>query len=208
TAQWVREEDHMKQFLSALGGTCVFRPRRRELLVELVAVETRVEDAATWRLVERESGLSDGDIASARWLKPPHRRTLTQTAAHLRMEFASSAAANRAIDDGIFIQGRHYRVRKMEETPRRCMKCQEYAGHLARDCKVAADICGRCADHHRTADCTVTDSGTFRCSNCKVSGHGAADSACPVYQNEQKRRRERDPSAGYRYFPTDDPKTW
>ncbi|KAF8126103.1 hypothetical protein K438DRAFT_2001689 [Mycena galopus ATCC 62051] len=55
TAQWVREEDHMKQFLSALGGTCVFRPRRRELLVELVAVETRVEEAGTWRLVERES---------------------------------------------------------------------------------------------------------------------------------------------------------
>jgi hypothetical protein len=69
-------------------------------------------------------------------------------------------------------------------------------------------VCGRCAANHRTGDCPVTDSGTFACSNCKVSGHGAVDRACPVFQREQERRRARDPTAGYRYIPTNDPRTW
>ncbi|KAJ6457636.1 hypothetical protein C8R45DRAFT_844136, partial [Mycena sanguinolenta] len=207
-AQWVKQDDHMRQFLSALGGTCVFRPRRQEVLVELVAIDTRVENAGTWRVVEKESGLTERDIAGARWLKPPHQRSTTQTAAHLRMEFTSSESANHAIDNGVFIQGKHYRVRKMEVLPRRCMKCGEFSGHIAWDCKATVDACGRCGENHRTVDCTVMDSGMFKCSNCKVSGHGAADRSCPFFRNEQQRMRERDPSAGYRYFPTNDPKTW
>ncbi|KAJ7924089.1 hypothetical protein B0H13DRAFT_1602028, partial [Mycena leptocephala] len=208
TAQWIKESEHMRQFISALGGTCVFRPRRQELLVERVDVETRVEDAGTWRVVEKESGLGEGEIAGARWLKPQHQCSSTQRVAHLRVDFASSESANHAIDNGVFIQGKHHRVRKMEEEPRRCMKCQQYGGHLARDCKAPEDVCARCAANHRTADCPVTDSGTFKCSNCKVSGHSAADRACPFFWNEQQKKRARDPNAGYCYFPTADPKTW
>jgi hypothetical protein len=69
-------------------------------------------------------------------------------------------------------------------------------------------VCGRCTEGHHTEDCPITDTGTFKCSNCKVSGHGAADCLCPFFQNEQQRRRSWDPSSGYRYFPTDDPRTW
>ncbi|KAJ7174240.1 hypothetical protein C8R43DRAFT_873669 [Mycena crocata] len=82
---------------------------------------------------------------------------------------------------------------------RRCAKCQAY-DHLAAACKAARDVCVRCAGEHRTTDCVMLDSGTFRCANCKVDGHSAADRRCPVFQAAQARKRARDPTAGYRYF--------
>ncbi|KAJ7146969.1 hypothetical protein C8R44DRAFT_593486, partial [Mycena epipterygia] len=184
------------------------RPRRLELIAEMVSVEVRLEDAGTWRLVEMDSGLADGAITGARWVKAPHRRQPNQRVAHAKVEFMSAEAANHAIDNGIYVQGTRLRVRKSEEEARRCAKCQKYDGHLAHACKSEVDVCGRCAAAHRTGDCTVTDSGPFRCSNCKVEGHGAVDRQCPVFQREQQRRKARDPTAGYRYFPTADPKTW
>ncbi|KAJ7780706.1 hypothetical protein DFH07DRAFT_690986, partial [Mycena maculata] len=87
-------------------------------------------------------------------------------------------------------------------------KCQRFDGHLAHACKSAVDVCGRCAANHRTGDCPVTDSGIFKCSNCNVEGHGAVDRRCPVFLQEQQRRRARDPTADYRYFPTKEPWTW
>ncbi|KAJ7921817.1 hypothetical protein B0H13DRAFT_1604245, partial [Mycena leptocephala] len=208
TAKWLKGQETMAQFVAALGGSCVYKPRPVELIAEMMPIEARIEDPGIWRVVERDSGLRDGDITGARWVKAPHRRSPSQRVAHLRVEFASAESANHAIDNGIYYQGRHRRVRKSEEEARRCAKCQSYDGHLAHACKSAVDICGRCAANHRTGDCSVTDSGVFACSNCKVSGHGAVDRACPVFQREQERRKARDPTAGYRYIPTSDPRTW
>ncbi|KAF8208957.1 hypothetical protein K438DRAFT_1493073, partial [Mycena galopus ATCC 62051] len=89
-----------------------------------------------------------------------------------------------------------------------CVKCQKFDGHLAHACTSPVDVCGRCAEAHRTTNCPVTDSGTMRCANCKVSGHGAAERECPFFQEAQRKRRERDPTSGYRYIPTSDPRTW
>ncbi|KAJ6483773.1 hypothetical protein C8R47DRAFT_981202, partial [Mycena vitilis] len=208
TSNWIQKKDIMEQFLAALGGTCVHKPRRVELIAEMVPIELRIEDAGTWRVIEKDGGFIEGGIAGARWVKAPHRRAPGQQVAHLKIEFAEAESANHAIDNGFYYQGRHYDVRKDKREPRRCAKCQKYDGHLAHACRSEVDVCGRCAENHRTADCPVTDSGTFSCSNCKVSGHGAVDRACPVFCKEQQRLRERDPTAGYRYIPTNDPRTW
>ncbi|KAJ7608197.1 hypothetical protein FB45DRAFT_737562, partial [Roridomyces roridus] len=208
-AGWIKRDNHMKQFLAALGGSYSYRPRRQELLVERVDIGTKADDSGTWRLVEKDSGLEDGSIIGARWVKPPHQRSPTQSVAHLRVEFAQDEAANHAIDNGLFFNGRHHRARKTEDEPRRCAKCQQYGKHLARDCKAEADVCGRCAGGHRTKECTVTDLRTgAKCANCKVSGHGAVDRSCPVFQREMQKMKERDPTAAYRYFPTADSRTW
>ncbi|KAJ7506322.1 hypothetical protein B0H11DRAFT_2219650 [Mycena galericulata] len=208
TASWVKSPSVMEKFVAALGGSCVYRPRRLEMVAEMVPIETRIEDGGTWRLVEKESGLKEGDIVGARWIKALHHRAFGQKVAHLKIEFASADAANHAIDGDIFIQGVRVRVRKLEEEARRCAKWQKYDGHLANACKSDVDVCGRCAKAHRTTDCPVTDTGVFGCSNCGVDGHGAVDRQCPVFQREQQRRKAKDPTAGYRYFPTEDPRTW
>jgi hypothetical protein len=54
----------------------------------------------------------------------------------------------------------------------------------------------------------VVETVEFKCSHCKVSGHGAVSRDCPAFVEEQKRRKARDPTAGYRYIPTHDPRTW
>ncbi|KAJ7653538.1 hypothetical protein DFH06DRAFT_994325, partial [Mycena polygramma] len=87
----------MPQFLSAMGGTYVFRPRRTELIAEMVSVETRIEDEGTWRLVERDGGFKEGAIVGARWVKAPARRAMGQRVAHLKIDFADDDAANHAI---------------------------------------------------------------------------------------------------------------
>ncbi|KAF8148144.1 hypothetical protein K438DRAFT_1625693 [Mycena galopus ATCC 62051] len=207
-ARWLKGGDVMWQFLGKLGATCVYRPRRVELIAEMLPVEARIDESGMWRVVEGDSGLADGAIVSARWVKAPGRRALGQRVAHAKVEFTDAEAANHAIDNGMYFQGKHIRVRKSEEEAKRCVKCQKFDGHLASACTSAVDVCGRCAGNHRTGDCPVTESGAMKCANCKVDGHGAAERGCPYFQEAQQKRRERDPTAGYRYIPTSDPKTW
>ncbi|KAF7351302.1 RNA-directed DNA polymerase from transposon X-element [Mycena sanguinolenta] len=110
TAEWVRQTHVVRQFVAALGSNCVYRPRRTELIAEMVGVEARVEEAGFWRVVETDSGITEGGIESARWIKAVERRTPGQRVAHLRVAFANAEAANHAIDNGLFVQGRHVRV--------------------------------------------------------------------------------------------------
>ncbi|KAJ6617278.1 hypothetical protein B0H10DRAFT_2218764 [Mycena sp. CBHHK59/15] len=75
TACWLKSVPIMAQFIAALGSSCVYRPRRIEMVAEMVSVDTSISDAGTWRAVEKDSGLSDGDIIGARWIKAPDHRT-------------------------------------------------------------------------------------------------------------------------------------
>ncbi|KAJ7083394.1 hypothetical protein B0H15DRAFT_746481, partial [Mycena belliarum] len=206
-AKWVKQPEVAQHFVAALGGTCVYRPRRIELVAEMVPVETRVEDPGVWRVVENDSNITAGEIVGGRWIKAVQRRNDGQRVAHLRLEFATAEAANHAIDNGIFVQGRHIRVRKMDDEPRRCSRCQSYDGHLAHACKATSSVCARCASDHRTVDCLATEA-EFSCGNCKVSGHAAASRECPVFLKEVEKKRTRNPTSGYRYLPTADPRTW
>ncbi|KAF7348329.1 hypothetical protein MSAN_01786700 [Mycena sanguinolenta] len=207
TAEWVRQMHVVRQFVAALGSNCVYRPRRTELIAEMVGVEARVEEAGFWRVVETDSGITEGGIESARWIKAVERRTPGQRVAHLHVAFANAEAANHAIDNGLFVQGRHVRVRKSDNEPVRCARCQSYDGHFARACTAPANVCARCALDHRTAECLVTEQD-LRCGNCKASGHSAASRGCPAFVKAHERRRVRDPTSGYRYIPTLDPRTW
>ncbi|KAF8215740.1 hypothetical protein K438DRAFT_1509890, partial [Mycena galopus ATCC 62051] len=207
-AVWVRGPQVMGEFVAAVGGSVVYRPRTVMLIAEMVPVELRAQEDGTWRVVEGDSGLEPGTIAGGRWVKAPARRAPGQKVAHLKVDFTMPEAANHAIDHGIYWQGRNIKVRKSDNEPMRCVKCQGLNGHFAAACKATFDVCGRCAEHHRTSDCPETEGGRRRCANCGVDGHAAVDRACPFFQRAVQERKARDPAAGYRYVPTADPKTW
>lgn len=90
----------------------------------------------------------------------------------------------------IFVTGRRCRVMEadLHKEIRRCYRCQQY-GHLLRDCRATADVCGKCSGAHRTSTCEVKDAGNYRCSNCKRrpshlksysdGRHQAGDRLCP-----------------------------
>ncbi|KAJ7743000.1 hypothetical protein DFH07DRAFT_777492 [Mycena maculata] len=171
----VKGTEVMWQFVAALGDTCVFMPRCVKLIIEMVPVETRIDNVGTWHVVEADSGMKEGDVLGARSVKVPQRRMNNQRVAHLKLEV------------GVF-----HKVCW-------CEKCQKLDGHLAHACKSAVDVC---------RDCPVTDSSIFKYLNCNMEGHGAVDQHCPVFLKEQQKRRARDPTADYRYFPTKELWTW
>jgi hypothetical protein len=93
--------------------------------------------------------------------------------------------------------------------PKRCLKCQGVGiNHNAADCKSIHDVCARCAEMHRTDQCTVESLTDFRCANCKAKGHGAADRECPIFKERMKVLHDRIPNYAYRFFPMKDPSTW
>ncbi|KAJ6512614.1 hypothetical protein C8R45DRAFT_771032, partial [Mycena sanguinolenta] len=209
-SRWLKGAEVMKEFVAALGGSVTYRARSVTLIAEMVPVDLQIEVAGTWRIIESDSGLEEGAIVGGRWVKAPQRRSPGQRVAHLKVDFTTPEAANHVIDHGIYWQGRRINVCKSDDEPPRCVKCQGLDGHFAANCKATYDTCGRCAEQHRTTECQILDleRDKMKCSNCGVGGHGAVDRNCPFFQGAVRAKRERDPTAGYRYFPTADPKTW
>jgi len=110
---------------------------------------------------------------------------------HVSLWITSMNARNLILDRGeIFASGRRCRVDEpdLHREVKRCFKCQQY-GHLVRDCRATADVCGKCTGEHRTSSCTVKDPKFFKCSNCKRKPehiksysdgkHQAGDRLCP-----------------------------
>ncbi|KAF8881113.1 hypothetical protein BD779DRAFT_1386322, partial [Infundibulicybe gibba] len=116
--------------------------------------------------------------------------------------------ANEAIKMGLFICGKRTPVRKSLKEPLRCLKCQKVGtGHLAATCKDTKDTCPRCGGEHRAVDCTIM-ADSLKCSNCKESGHGAADRNCPYFRKRITQHLEKDPQNKLRFFPTSSEFTW
>ncbi len=85
---------------------------------------------------------------------------------------------SRAVRDEILalrkasVFGTYYRIVPVDlnREVRRCFECQHY-GHIQRDCPVTFATCGKCAEWHRTSECT---SSVLKCVNCSgphQSGH-------------------------------------
>ncbi|KAF8209501.1 hypothetical protein K438DRAFT_1572132, partial [Mycena galopus ATCC 62051] len=162
----VRGAGVMGEFVAAVGASVVYRPRSIMLIVEMVPVDLRIKDEGTWHVIEGDSGLEVGAITGGRWVKALLRRAPGQRVAHLKVDFTMPEAVNHAIDHGIYWQGRSIKVRKSDNEPVRCVKCQGFDGHFAATCKTTFDVCGRCAGHHRTSDCLEPERGKRRCTNC------------------------------------------
>ena len=209
SANYMRRNDVMKSFMDHFGGTSALHVRAHQVVVEHVPVTFDETSLEARRRVEGASRLPPGSIYEVRWIKPIHLREATQRVAFLIVGFASREAANKAMDYGIMIEGKHCKARKLLPEPKRCVKCQGY-GHFARDCKSEKDVCARCAGEHRTADptCQAMREKPMRCANCLKDGHGAADRGCEIYRNKLAQIRARDPDSRFRLFPTNDPNTW
>ncbi|KAG1864074.1 hypothetical protein C8R48DRAFT_602091, partial [Suillus tomentosus] len=120
--------------------------------------------------------------------------------------------ANKAIKQGLTIEGRKIASRKLLPEPTRCLKCQQLtSAHIATNCPNKEDICGTCAKNHRTSDCTITSSETEQqhCKNCDQSGHAAWSRECPKFAERSAKLLERVEEAQYKYFPVEnDPDSW
>ncbi|KAH9849536.1 hypothetical protein C2E23DRAFT_737165 [Lenzites betulinus] len=182
--------------------------RTYRLVAEQVPVTFDPKDEAALRAIEEAHQLAPNTITRADWIKPLHRRFPGQRTAFLMLTMAGVNHANAAIS-GLTIAGRKVLVRRDYDEPKRCSRCQEYAGHFARDCKAPHDVCTNCAGTHATAQCPhVGDPLQHHCANCKESGHAAWDRACPTLRARVSAQVHRKANSGFRFFVTNAPETW
>ncbi|KDQ22205.1 hypothetical protein PLEOSDRAFT_19265, partial [Pleurotus ostreatus PC15] len=136
------------------------------------------------------------------------KRTVGQRYAHMKIKFDDWAQANKAIRDGIFVQGKIVSVRKDERDPPMCYRCHNVGdGHFAASCMAEVELCGHCGAEHWSRECP--NPGVQWCHMCKKAGHGAGDRTCESRMQMLEMIRRADPEAGQRYFvERDNPETW
>jgi hypothetical protein len=174
------------------SGTSNMRNKLHYVIAEFVPVTYDVGSGYAHAKVENNNTLGLDTIAYSKYIKPPHLCTGNQKVAHVILGFTDQDDANTAIASGLFIEGKHTNICKSLTEPKRCLKCQKY-GHYATECKSTTDICTRCGDPHRTAQCPVTDTAAFHCTNCvdtEAMGHGAADRECPGFKAQHRKIQE------------------
>ncbi|KAJ6521979.1 hypothetical protein DFH09DRAFT_847493, partial [Mycena vulgaris] len=79
-ANWLKR--NMEAFLSALGGTSVYKERLLNVVVEYVPVSFDPSQDGALHVVEGDNGLPSGALAKARWIKPEGQRRGGQKVAH------------------------------------------------------------------------------------------------------------------------------
>jgi len=159
--------------------------------------------------IEQDNMLPTATMAYSKYIKLQHLRESNQKVAHIIIGFNYRKAANKAIENGLFIEGKQMMVCKLLSEPKRCLKCQKF-GHYVTGCKAETDRCAQCGGKHRTNLCIAIDPSLHKCMNCIDSprGHSATDRTCPVYLKEKGKLHKRIPENKYKYFPTNDPCTW
>ena len=140
-----------------------------------------------------------GDIVRACWIKPVARRSPSQTCGHTVLAFSMPEAANKALAHGLFICQKKVYAKKCKKEPIHCLKCHGW-GHLAHDCAAPHDICGTCAQHHRTSTCT--NAAHPHCVSCGIAGHASWDRNCPVFQRKCAEMNNRLEENNMPYYPT------
>ncbi|KAF8076828.1 hypothetical protein FPV67DRAFT_1392108, partial [Lyophyllum atratum] len=213
-AEWLKKEDVKKAFLEKFGADAMVKDRTYPVFVEFVPTSLGDDASREIREIERSNGWAEGDIANAKWVRAPHARANPhQRTAHLILACGTKDAANRAIARGLVIEGKRVLARKLDQEPRRCLKCQFYGRtHIASECKQIHETCGTCAGHHRTKDCKEADTRKFACVNCRARGwrddHPSSARTCPVFLEAKERMKQRTPELRYKFYPTNDPTTW
>lgn len=136
------------------------------------------------------------DIQNIRWCNNGNKRLSS-----LVIEFRTAQQANKVLDLGMYIRGKHCKCKFVDQKPRRCGKCQAF-GHSEDSCSSERQ-CGRCTLNHATLACTST---LRPCANCH-GPHEAKDRFCPAKKAYWQRLRYTDPSSPVSITALEEPAT-
>ncbi|KIJ48995.1 hypothetical protein M422DRAFT_162060, partial [Sphaerobolus stellatus SS14] len=203
-AEILQSTDVKDLFAENFGGGVEVKPRSYPVVVDHVPTSFRITlktQELEYQVIEEHNNLPGSSIVDARWIKPPSRRSSTQTAASLALHLNSAQATNQVIRNGLLIANKRVTAQKMLSEPRRCFKCHNAGGsHLAAACPQDQDICGKCSGKHRTFDCVVSESSKMKCPACSKQGHAAGDVTCLVFQQQRKLYLSSNPLNYYRFY--------
>lgn len=199
-ASWMRDPTGRALFEAQFDTEVSFRKRTFALVLEYLPIQLQIEQEEFLRNVENENNLPDHSLATARWIKPPTRRTQQQRKAFALLQVIEAPIANDILRDGLCINNERIEVRKDKREPLRCAKCQRY-GHIARNCSASSDICGTCSAKHRTSQCSAFR--TTRCINCNSNDHTSWSRKCREFIRRCELMDEKYPENRMPFFPTE-----
>ena len=203
-ASWLSHPTNRADFLGRFAPDAALKSRTYSLVVQFVPLQFRPDSERELRDIEETNMLPNNAILRARWLKPAYRRAPDQTCGHILAVMTKPEDANTILTNGLVIcQKRVYAV-KCKKEPTRCLKCHGW-GHMSYDCQQPFDICGTCADRHRTTACNNRDRP--RCVSCKAEGHTSWSRRCPVFLNKCLEMDARMTENQMPYYPTTEPWT-
>ena len=154
--------------------------------LESLDIRTRKQKAAAIKeLLEANLHLvlslrSVDDIRNVRWCAKQREES------NLIIELRTAQQANKILDVGLYIRGKHYICEFAGQKIRRCGRCQTL-GHDQMSCSYA-HRCGRCGSHHATWLC---GSSILHCVNCH-GPHQTSDPTCPAVRARRQRLRYTD----------------
>ena len=151
-AKYLREDKNKKAFISELEPNATIKDRSYTVILQFVPISFDPSQRTNITNLERENDWEEGAVLTARWIKPPGRRTDDQQVAHIIATIRDPQTANSILRDGFSINLMKLYAKKNKREPLRCAKCQFY-GHFARECKAHKDTCGNCAGEHCTSEC-------------------------------------------------------
>lgn len=212
-ATWIRRSTNTTKFFAQFGAMTKIKDRNHNVLVELAPLTLDV-DQPHQIAIAIGNNIPHDEIHQARWIKHKEKRKPNQYRGHLILSTKTAEGANILIDEGVLIGGRRLHARKLRKEPMRCHRCQAIGKHYARDCKLSRNVCGTCAGDHWTSACNIKNEHHFQCNNCRhegkeYNGHAAWDiEKCPTMKNEQEKCNRKYPDNLYRFFITEDERTW
>ncbi|KZP05108.1 hypothetical protein FIBSPDRAFT_682515, partial [Athelia psychrophila] len=204
--RWIRKS--RVEFLRNFGGQTKMAEAEIPVMLENVLVSFCITEQSM-RGLEKKNTLPMGSVLSARWIKPPAKRTEGQRSAYLVLNFSSPQTANIALRKGMFVLGHRSHARKLVNEPPKCFKCQKVwvrLEHITSKCPSALMVCALCGKAHHTNTCPLNkvDPVHHFCVNCKIYGHGANDKMCGTYLRHLLELNRRNPGNLFKYYVDED----
>ncbi|KAG2051335.1 hypothetical protein BDR06DRAFT_834391, partial [Suillus hirtellus] len=200
-AEYLKSKDIKEKFINALDPNALLKERTYQVVIQFVPLTFDPDNAEQLCQLEKENDWEKDTITSARWIKPPTKRTPNQRVAHLTIRVNDSKIANVSIRDGIMLNKNRLQVKKNKREPFRCAKCQHY-GHFAKECISHKDACATCAGEHRTSECDNRDQTC--CIPCASDDHTSWDRKCPEFKRQCQDLDIKDSDNMIPYFPTEE----
>ncbi|KAG1846154.1 hypothetical protein C8R48DRAFT_570946, partial [Suillus tomentosus] len=177
-AEYLKTKNIKERFINVLDPNATLKERTYQVVIQFVPLTFDPDNMEHLRELEQENRWEQDTITSARWIKPPNKRTPTQRVTHLTIRLNDPKAANKSIRDGITLNKNRLQAKKNKQESFRCAKCQHY-GHFAKECISHKDACANCAGEHRTSECDNRDHTC--CIPCASDDFKDQDNTMPYY---------------------------
>lgn len=213
---WLRHSSIKQEFERNFGGSAVVKNRAFTLIIGYLPVRLKDQlgSAHMCTAIERDNDddIRLGSIKKLRWMRNPEVSwNRSQQFAHALVTIDDKQTANNIIRNGIIVEGERRWVKKTEDEPKRCYRCQLIdPGHRAATC-TRPEVCANCrSTEHQTGKCKAKPTER-RCASCTLgkrkNNHASWDRYCPVYIERKSALRDRAPENHFRFYP-DEHEAW